>query len=147
MSRTRMVDLLETFGTVEITDAKLEGWIASEVKRLRQNYCLIHDDMSQEKFAERAGLPWRTIYNIEKCATSPGIVTLNAILKAAETTLAEFFSDLCTRMELASIQRKSKDEQEMIEDCVRGLSDQRTKRVVADAARNVREMLSLIGDE
>jgi DNA-binding XRE family transcriptional regulator len=142
------VEVLEIFPSMRITKEELLTWAAEHIQYLRKSYMfaskIAEDKISQEKFADRAGVEWRTIYNIENDHQEPGLWTLHKIVTAADSNLAEFCSQLVTRMELASIQRKSKDEQEWIQVLIRGLANPTTRKIVQHAAEHVADVLKYV---
>lgn len=144
MSRTRVIELYENLGTMIVDDAKLKEWVARELFHLRKTWMDANGYTSQEKFADLVGLPWKTIDNIENQRHTPGVDTLNHIVVACDSNLAEFFQRVVTRMELASIQRESREETALIEVLVKGLANPKTKKVVALTAEAVGEILSAL---
>lgn len=151
-----ILDTFELMPTKESTketkeELQLKGRIARHIRHLRQSFMEAQTQsgnrMSQERFAELAGLPWKTINNAEESETWPSIVTLNRILQACDSNLAEFFGNLVTRSELAAIEHRSKEESEWLAQLLIGLSHPKTRRFVAEAARTVHEWLEALERE
>jgi transcriptional regulator with XRE-family HTH domain len=142
MTRTKFIELYENLAAM--VDEKLRQFVAREVKHMRIIYSETHGGLSQEKFADKVGIAWKTISNIEKGEQVPGVDTLNQIVTACDSNLAEFFSNVITRTELASIKLTDKDETRWIESLIRGLSNPKTRRIVQNSAESVSEFLALL---
>ena len=123
---------------------KFKAWVGRELRHLRETYMDANGIKSQELFAERAGVPWSTIANIEDAIHCPRIDTLNLLVTTCDSNLAEFFAGLVNRMELAAIERKAKDETEWMATLAAGLSNPKTRRVVQGTAETVADFLSLL---
>ena len=148
----KCVELYENVGNVETKEERdLKDYLAATLDYTIQTYIKANGPMSQDDFAARTAehgekpILWRTIDNIIKGVHSPGVDTLNQIVLAADSNLAEFFSRMVTRMELVAIERNSEDERQIVVAYVRGLSDPRTEDVVRSVARHVTGLLDRTG--
>lgn len=138
----KCVEITEYIAAVETKEEKeLKDWIARTLDYTIQTYIRANGPMSQDAFAERVPIGWKSIDNIIKGKHFPGIDTLNSIVIAADSNLAEFFSRMVTRMELAGIRRDTEDEREMIVTLIRGLASPKTKGLVQALAAHVGEIL------
>ena len=128
-------------------DTKLAGWVARELEQFRKTYMDEHGIASVQQFASLVGVSKRHIYQLEKGVSSPTVETLSQILKTCNSSLVEFFCKMASRAQLAEIDNASAVEREWITTLISGLSHPKTRRHVEDAARNVRELLSLLGGQ
>lgn len=141
----KCIDLLETFRAMPpLPNEKLKIWVARELKHLRLNYMEAHGMTSQDQFAEYIGIEKRSLYNWETEEHFPSLDLLNTIVTKCDSNLAEFFSKLVTRTDLATIERASKEEEDWIDDLVKGLSNPETSKLVRQTAETVRKLLQLL---
>lgn len=141
----KCVEIMEYVGTMEDEESKevrsLKLWIARTLDYTVRTYMQVNGPMSQDAFAEKAGIGWKSIDNILKRKHFPTLDTLNQIVVAADSNLAEFFSRMVTRMELASIEHEARGERSMIETLVLGMSNPKTRGIVQALSQHVGELL------
>lgn len=122
-------------------------WISRELRHMRLTYMDAHKIPRQEDFAAHVGITWKTIDNLENGKNAPGLPTLNQIVTACDSNLAEFFAKMVTRADMLAIAKLNAKEHEAIEVLVKGFSHPLTKRAILAVASMTKDFLSLIEDE
>ena len=141
----KCVDLVETFRSMAMLPTeKLKDFVARELIGLRLNYMQAHEIETQDEFCEKVGADKRSVYNWEKAEHLPRVDELNAYVQACESNLAEFFSVLVKRADLAAIERKNVQEEGWLDALVKGLSHPETSKIVRQTAENVQIILKLL---